>query len=87
MRAAVLELAFHELGATAATSDWLEGNHASARVSQKLGCCEVGVSEIAPRGVPVPHHEMRIDRNSWRCPTSVEIFGLEPCLSLFGLTA
>lgn len=86
MRVAVLELAFHELGAAVARSDWLEGNHASARVSENLGYREVGVGEIAPRGVPVPHHEMQVDRGSWRCPTAVEISGLEPCLPLFGLT-
>ena len=62
MRAAVLELAFRGLGAVAATSGWLEGNRASARVSEKLGYHETGIGEISPRGVPVPHHDLRLER-------------------------
>lgn len=84
MRTAVLELAFRELGAVAAESSWMVGNRASARISEKLGYHEVGVGEIAPRGFPVPHHRVRIDRDSWDCTMPVEISGLEPCLPLFG---
>jgi len=84
MRAAVLELAFRGLGAVAATSGWLEGNRASARVSEKLGYREVGVSERSPRGVPVPHHDVWLERSDWRSPVAVELTGLEPCLPLFG---
>ena len=62
MRAAALELAFRGLGAEAATSGWLEGNAASGRVSEKLGYRKTGVSEVSPRGTPVPHHDVRIDR-------------------------
>ena len=86
MRAAVLELAFRELGAVAAESSWIEGNRSSARVSEKLGYHEIEVSEIAPRGVSVPHHKVQVDRDSWHCPVPVEISGLEACLPLFGLT-
>jgi RimJ/RimL family protein N-acetyltransferase len=84
MRAAVLELAFRGLGAEAATSGWLEGNAASGRVSEKLGYRETGVSEISPRGTPVPHHDVRIDRADWRSPVEVEIAGLAGSLALFG---
>jgi RimJ/RimL family protein N-acetyltransferase len=84
MRAAVLELAFRGLGAGAATSGWLEGNAASGRVSEKLGYRTTGVSEISPRGKPVPHHDARIDRADWRSPVAVEISGLGGCLALFG---
>lgn len=84
MRAATLELAFGGLRAEAATSGWLEGNAASGRVSEKLGYRETGVSEISPRGVPVPHHDVRIDRADWRSPVAVEITGLAGCLPLFG---
>lgn len=84
MRAAVLELAFRGLGAQAATSGWLEGNLASARVSEKLGYTETGISEIRPRGVAVPHHDMRLDRVRWVPLVPVEIVGLEPALPLFG---
>ena len=84
MRAAVLELAFDGLGAAAATSGWLEGNRTSARVSEKLGYREIGVSEMSPRGDPVVHHDVRLERADWRPPVPVEIAGLEPCLVLFG---
>jgi RimJ/RimL family protein N-acetyltransferase len=84
MRAAVLELAFRGLGALAATSGWLEGNLASARVSEKLGYTETGISEISPRGVVVPHHDMRLDRARWVPVVPVEILGLGPALPLFG---
>ena len=78
------ELAFRGLGAVAATSGWLEGNHSSARVSEKLGYVETGTGEISPRGVPVPHHDLRLERERWISPLPVEISGLEPALSLFG---
>jgi RimJ/RimL family protein N-acetyltransferase len=84
MRAGVLELAFRGLGAVAATSGWLEGNRSSARVSEKLGYVETGMGEICPRGVPVPHHDLRLERKAWASPFPVEISGLEPALPLFG---
>lgn len=84
MRAAALELAFRGLGAVAATSGWLEGNRASARVSEKLGYYETGISEIHPRGVPVPHHDLRLERADWVSPFPVEISALAPALALFG---
>jgi RimJ/RimL family protein N-acetyltransferase len=86
MRAAVLELAFRGLGARAATSGWLEGNVASGRVSEKLGYRETGLSEISPRGEPVPHHDMLLEREAWSSPVEVEIEGLEPALPLFGVS-
>jgi RimJ/RimL family protein N-acetyltransferase len=84
MRAAVLELAFRGLGAEAATSGAMEGNVASRRVSEKLGYRVTGRSEVSPRGVPVPHLDLRIDRSGWRCPVPVEIEGLDGCVHLFG---
>lgn len=84
MRAAALELAFRGLGAEAATSGAMESNLASQGVSRKLGYHVAGHSEVAPRGVPLPHVELRIDRGDWSCPIPVEIEGLEPCLRLFG---
>jgi RimJ/RimL family protein N-acetyltransferase len=84
MRAAVLELAFRDLGARRAESGWLEENAASARVSEKLGYREVGRRELGPRGTPVVEHQMEMLREEWRCPTAVAVSGLEPCLPLFG---
>jgi RimJ/RimL family protein N-acetyltransferase len=84
MRAAALELIFRGLGAVAATSGWLEGNRSSARVSEKLGYRETGISEMSPRGIPVPHHDLRLEREDWVSPVPVEITGLDQALPLFG---
>ena len=87
MRAAVLHLAFAGLGAEAAESGALEGNAASARVSQKLGYEPAGEGVQSPRGQPVREQRFRLTRARWermdRPP--VEIEGLERCLPLFGL--
>jgi RimJ/RimL family protein N-acetyltransferase len=84
MRAAVLELAFRGLGADRAESDWLEGNEASRRVSEKLGYVEYVVGTKSPRGTPVAEHGVAIEREDWACPIQVTIERLEPCLPLFG---
>jgi RimJ/RimL family protein N-acetyltransferase len=83
-RAAVLEFAFAGLGAERATSGALIHNVASQRISEKLGYRMTGVSEIAPRGEPVPHHDYAIERGEWRCPIEVEIVGLDAARELFG---
>ena len=83
-RAAVLELAFRELGASAATSGALVHNIASQKVSEKLGYAVTGMSELAPRGEPVPHYDYRLEAADWRSPIPVEIVGLASCLPLFG---
>jgi RimJ/RimL family protein N-acetyltransferase len=85
-RAAVLEFAFRGLRAKAATSGALVDNIASQRVSAKLGYRTTGMSELAPRGKPVPHYDYRMEREEWNCPIPVEIERLEPCLPLFGVT-
>lgn len=85
MRATVLELAFRGLQAEAATSAWLEGNVASARVSKKLGYRETHLSTKSPRGVPVVTHELRLDRAAWHSPVVVAIDGLAECRDLLRL--
>jgi len=85
MRAAVLELAFRELGAETAVSAWLEGNEASRRVSGKLGYRVGGVRTERPRGEPVVAHQVELRRANWNCPVPVRIDGLEDCLPLFGV--
>jgi len=88
MRAAVLELSFAALGALAALSGWLESGAAqSAAVSAKLGYREVGTSVVSPRGIPVVHHDVLLERSDWVCPIPVELAGVEPCLPLFGAAA
>jgi RimJ/RimL family protein N-acetyltransferase len=88
MRAAVLELAFAALGARVARSGWLESGAAqSAAVSARLGYREVGAHLEHPRGVPVVHHDLVLDRADWTCPVAVELVGIDACLPLFGVTS
>ncbi len=87
MRIAVLELAFRELGAVAATSGAIVGNQTSKRVSDKLGYTIAGTSTVSPRGEPLLHYDLMIERDAWASPVPVEIVGLHGCLALFGLTA
>ncbi len=76
-RGAVLELAFRGLGAQAALSGALEGNLASARVSEKLGYRVVGTSTVSPRGMPVPHTDYRLEAADWG-GFPVELEGADP---------
>jgi RimJ/RimL family protein N-acetyltransferase len=85
MRAAVLEFAFRGLGAEIARSGYLDGNDASRRVSEKLGYRIVGRRTESPRGRPVGPTDVELRREDWRSPIRVEIEGLEPALSLFGV--
>jgi RimJ/RimL family protein N-acetyltransferase len=87
MRSAALELAFAHLGAIAATSGWLDGNTASRRVSEKCGYVESGTSEVFPRGVAVPHHDVRLEAHNWRAPQPVACENAVACLRLFGAAA
>jgi RimJ/RimL family protein N-acetyltransferase len=86
MRAAVLELAFRALGAEAATSGAIVGNEASKRVSAKLGYTITGTSTVSPRGEPLAHYDLRIERGAWASPVPVEIAGLDGCLALFAVS-
>ena len=87
MRAAMLALFFRGLGGEVATSGALDGNVASARVSQKLGYELAGEALVAPRGEPVREQKFRLTRERWesRQRPRVELEGLEPCLPLFGV--
>jgi len=84
-RAAVLEFAFRGLGARVAVTGAVVANIASQRISEKLGYTVTGMSEVAPRGEPIPHYDYRLESADWRCPIPVEIEGLEPALPLFGV--
>jgi RimJ/RimL family protein N-acetyltransferase len=87
MRAAVLELAFHGLGAHAALSSVLDGAEASLHVSQKLGYVDDGEEWVQVRGQPRRDRRLRLTRDAWidRERISVRISGLERCFPLFGL--
>jgi RimJ/RimL family protein N-acetyltransferase len=85
MRTAVVELAFRELGAVAVTSSAFEANAASRGVSRKLGYRVVGRDTMSPRGVPMPHLQLRLERSDWRgAAFPVEVEGAAACLPLFG---
>jgi RimJ/RimL family protein N-acetyltransferase len=85
MRAATLALLFDGLGGEIATSGAIEGNIASARVSEKLGYAKAGESLVSPRGTPVREQQFRLEVSSWKPPFPIGIAGLAPCLPLFGL--
>jgi RimJ/RimL family protein N-acetyltransferase len=83
VRIAVLQLAFDHLGARIARSAAWEGNHASNRVSEKLGYVHDGTVRIAPRGEPMDHVRLRLDAENFVRPewnTAVE--GLAECVRM-----
>jgi len=84
MRAAVLHLAFAGLGATVARSGAIAGNPQSLGVSRKLGYEVVGSHTVSPRGAPLEHTDIELQRERFRSPVPVEVVALEPLLPLFG---
>jgi hypothetical protein len=44
------------------------------------------MGSVAPRGTPVPHTDLCLEREAWDAAEhpSVEILGLEACLPLLG---
>jgi RimJ/RimL family protein N-acetyltransferase len=88
MRAAVLALAFGQLGARfAITSAWND-NHASLAVSRALGYVDNGVS-LHRRGEAAGEMlHLRLARDRWSAsewPHQVAVDGAERCLPFFGL--
>jgi RimJ/RimL family protein N-acetyltransferase len=89
-RAAVLDLAFGHLGVLEALTEYTEGNHASERVSRKLGYVPNG-QRAAHRddAGPVTEYQLRLDRPAWESHARrdrVTVTGLGPCLPMLGLT-
>ncbi len=85
-RAAILGLAFDGLGADAAESGYIEGNAASARVSEKLGYRIIGDEAFAIEGKRELEIKVRCTRETWnRGLVPVTIEALEPCLGLLGV--
>lgn len=85
-RAAILGLAFDGLGADAAESGYIEGNAASARVSEKLGYRVIGDEVFAIEGKRELEIKVRCMPETWnRGLVPVTIEALEPCLELFGV--
>ncbi|BFU47862.1 GNAT family N-acetyltransferase [Krasilnikovia sp. MM14-A1004] len=87
MRAAVLHLAFEELGAEYATSAAFADNDASYGVSRKLGYADDGIDRHLVRGAAVVSRRLRLDRAGWAAARTVPVTveGLAPCLPMFGL--
>lgn len=89
MRAAVLELAFANLGALEAYSEAFSDNAASVGVSRALGYEPNGVWRRARRGRSDPALGLRLTRERWGAhrDRALVVEGLQACLELFGLPA
>ena len=87
MRAAILHLAFAGLDAQRAISGAFEDNAASIAVSRSLGYVENGDQIKARRGKPARAIRFLLGREVWEQHRrgDIQILGLEPCLSMFGL--
>jgi hypothetical protein len=85
----VLELAFGHLGAEEACTEYLHGNHASKKVSRKLGYADNGQQLIYRDDTGrTTEYRLRLERQTWqenRDSTACVITGLAPCLAMFGL--
>jgi RimJ/RimL family protein N-acetyltransferase len=88
-RAAVLELAFGHLGAEQACTEYLHGNHASEKVSRKLGYTGNGQHPVYRDDTGrTTEYQLRLDRQTWqdnRKGAPCVITGLAPTLAMFGL--
>ena len=90
MRAAVLHLAFAELGAEFATSGSYDGNDASAGVSRGLGYREDGIKHPVVQGVRRTEQRWRLTREDWEAHRKhdVAVTGLDQdVLDMLGLKA
>ena len=87
MRAAVLDLGFHHLGAVRARTGAYRDNPASTGVTRALGYRENGSSYEAPRGTPAEMVAWILERDTWlaRGEPQTQVTGLDPCLPMFGL--
>jgi RimJ/RimL family protein N-acetyltransferase len=84
-RAGVLTLAFDHLGATDATSEVFQDNHASQGVSRKLGYRSDGISRDARGDEALVSDRLRLTADRWAEADrpSVEVVGVEQALALF----
>ncbi|WP_084258942.1 GNAT family N-acetyltransferase [Microtetraspora malaysiensis] len=86
-RTGLLTLAFDHLGARAARTEVFQDNHASQRVSRKLGYEHDGVSVDARGDEAVVSDRLRLTRQKWtqqnRPPVRVD--GMAACRPMFGL--
>lgn len=86
MRAAVLHLAFAELGAESARTSALDGSTASRRISERLGYRPDGSARVAVRGESRTDHRYVLSRAGWERHRGVEVQveGVDRCAAMFG---
>lgn len=86
MRAAVLHLAFAELGADTARSESFEDTPTSMAVSHKLGYADDGTATYSVQGRRRTARRLLLTREAWQRHRTVEVTveGLAPCLPLLG---
>jgi RimJ/RimL family protein N-acetyltransferase len=85
MRAAVVHLAFQELGARCVTSEAMTDNLRSLGVSRRLGYRPDGLMTASVRGRARTLQRLRLDRADWVAHRTVpvQVSGLEPCRAMF----
>jgi RimJ/RimL family protein N-acetyltransferase/predicted GNAT family acetyltransferase len=86
MRNAVLSLAFDRLAARVAWSGAHPDNRASLGVSGKLGYRAAGTKTAHPRGEPVEHRLLRLDRKDFEPLFEVEVTAPDDVLRFLGAT-
>lgn len=85
MRAAVLLFAFDHLRARRARSDAFPDNHASHRVSAKLGYRRDGTTTVVRRGEPVDDVRLVVEEAEFVRPDwTLAAEGVDGCLGLLG---
>jgi len=86
-RVGLLTLAFDHLDARAALTEVFQDNHASQRVSRKLGYEHDGISVDARGDEVLVSDRLRLTRETWTRQTRpvVRVVGMAACLPMFGL--
>lgn len=86
-RVGLLTLAFDHLDARAALTEVFQDNHASQRVSRKLGYEADGISVDARNGEAVVSDRLRLTRQKWTQQEwlGVRVDGMAACRPMFGL--
>ncbi|TDD97116.1 GNAT family N-acetyltransferase [Jiangella asiatica] len=84
-RTAVLTLAFDHLGAEAARSEVFQDNHASQRVSRKLGYEHDGISRDARGSEVLVSDRLRLTRSRWAgvSTAGIVVAGVDACRHMF----
>jgi RimJ/RimL family protein N-acetyltransferase len=87
MRSAMLHFAFAGLGAETARSGAFSDNAPSLGVSRAMGYVEDGYEIRNRQGVAAREVRFRLERAAWERTrrSDVEIEGIEPCRTMFGL--